>query len=321
MAFSTTPETLRLFTTTHEQFSKLLISQVGEGANYIKYMQSKGAFKLNTNGVALKFMVRKGEGSNGEWYSEGKQGIRKAEQLLQALYITPVFYRNSFTIPHQEQVLNKGPEALVQLFSTYAMACQEDSKEELNSYLLGTRGSDTTKPYGLIDVIKATGTILGIDRATDTWFASQSEDINNTFTSNGIDKMRNIVHDCQRGGNTPDLILGTQSFFENYSKYALSKVAVQSKEMQDLGWEASTWDGIPVYWDRDMTANYAFVLCTKGGDAAPIQIPIWGSAILEKGKIEDFQEGTTCFYETALNQYSKQPRCLGVLTNGDTFGS
>lgn len=127
--------------------------------------------------------------------------------------------------------------------------------EEKFDYELHQDGTQSSESLGGLDLLIATdpttGTVGGIDRATNTWWRNNAS--TGIAAASLIDTMEQIWRACTRNGGRPDFILVGSTFLDTFRQQAASTItrfltngnqASLDPSVQDLSFK-----GVPLVWD------------------------------------------------------------------------
>lgn len=175
----------------------------------------------------------------------------------------------SVIISEQEIDENRGSAEIFKILKGKMQALEESIKEKFQTYLYGAgTGKD---PNGLALCIPddpTTGTLGGINRATESQWRTMSKNYSGSLTSANIEEeFDDILLDMKQGKNEkPDLILCGRNIYKMYRKAVRSKISVLAdgtyagKKMYDLGFDGVSFGGITMIYDEDCPSNKAYFI-------------------------------------------------------------
>ena len=174
-------------------------------------------------------------------------------------------------ISDQEEDENRGTAEIFKLVRAKVNVLEESIKEKFSEYLYGSGAG--TDPHGLGNVIPvdpATGTLGGIDRATETQWRTSAYDFNGNLDSSNIEEaFDDILLDLTLKGDKPDVILTGRNLYRTYRTAVRDKVVINlsesnsGKKMMDLGFAGVKHQAIPMLYDEDCPVNYAYFINSK----------------------------------------------------------
>lgn len=182
-------------------------------------------------------------------------------------------YVQYVTIPALDEVEAGGMGGRLNLVETYITNARLSGEAMLSEDLWNTSLSKSTDLVGIPQLVTTdgTGTIGNINASTYTWWKNKFIDTV-TFSTQGLDKMRQMVLDVSAGnqGFRPDLIVTTQTIYEAYLDLAEQAQVIQTvpgkvqTRIADLGFTAANYQGIPITWDPGCPSGRMYFLNKKG---------------------------------------------------------
>jgi hypothetical protein len=175
----------------------------------------------------------------------------------------------SVIISEQEIDENRGAAEIFKILKGKMQALEESIKEKFQTYLYGAgTGKD---PNGLALCIPddpTTGTLGGINRATEPQWRTMAKDYNGSLTSANIEEeFDDILLDMKQGKNEkPDLILCGRNIYKMYRKAVRDKISILAdgtyagKKMYDLGFDGVSFGGITMIYDEDCPSDKAYFI-------------------------------------------------------------
>ena len=175
----------------------------------------------------------------------------------------------SVIISEQEIDENRGAAEIFKILKGKMQALEESIKEKFQTYLYGAgTGKD---PNGLALCIPddpTTGTLGGINRATELQWRTMAKDYNGSLTSANIEEeFDDILLDMKQGKNEkPDLILCGRNIYKMYRKAVRDKISILAdgtyagKKMYDLGFDGVSFGGITMIYDEDCPSDKAYFI-------------------------------------------------------------
>ena len=148
---------------------------------------------------------------------------------------------------------------------------EESFKEKFSEYLYAAGGG--TDPLGLASLIPddpTTGTLGGINRATETQWRTSAYDFDGGLDPTNIEEaFDDILMDLTLKGDKPDIILCGRNIFRNYRAAVRDKIVLNlsetanGKRMMDLGFGGLSHQNIPMLYDEDCPVNKAYFINSK----------------------------------------------------------
>ena len=173
-------------------------------------------------------------------------------------------------ISDQEEDENKGDLAIFKLLTKKMEVLEESIKEKFSDYLYGAGGG--VDPLGLASLIPddpTTGTLGGVNRATETQWRTSSYDFAGGLNAGNIEEaFDDIIMDLTVKNDKPDLILAGRNIYRLYRAAVRDKTVIQitgqnGKAMMDLGFDGVMHQKIPILYDEDCPVNKAYFINSK----------------------------------------------------------
>lgn len=174
-------------------------------------------------------------------------------------------------ISDQEVDENQGEAEIFKILKGKMQVLEESIKEKFQDYLYGAGlGKDPNGLALLVPDDPTTGTVGGINRATEPQWRTMAKDYAGSLSSTNIEEeFDDILLDMKQGKNEkPDLILCGRNIYKMYRKAVRDKISIladgtySAKKMYDLGFDGVSFGGITMIYDEDCPADKAYFLNT-----------------------------------------------------------
>lgn len=177
----------------------------------------------------------------------------------------------SVIISDQEEDENRGASAVFKLMKAKMQVLEESIKERFSTYLYGSgTGSDPNGLANLIPDDPTTGSLGGINRATETQWRTSAYDFNGTMDETNIEEaFDDILMDLTLKGDKPSVILCGRNIYRLYRAAVRDKVVINmsetssGKKMMDLGFGGIAHQNTPMMFDEDCPVNKAYFINDK----------------------------------------------------------
>lgn len=139
------------------------------------------------------------------------------------------------------------------------IALELELNEQLFADGTGNGGKDITGLAAAVENGAAWSTYAGIDSNANAYWR-------NTWLAEGgaldLASMRNVFNSASRGNSKPELIITTQSVFEDYEALALAhnEISVPDTTLGDAGFVNLTFKKVPMVFDEDCTTGDMYFL-------------------------------------------------------------
>ncbi len=152
-------------------------------------------------------------------------------------------------ISGEERRKNNGPDAFISLLNTKFKQLEASFVRKFNEYLFAlTPGAKD--PLSLPTIVGNTGTLGGVDSATETWWKSEVVATGVNLTTNaGVRGLNNLFNRLWVNGSTPDFEFTTQANFEAYEQLATVNIRFTQTRLADLGFETLAHKTAEVVFD------------------------------------------------------------------------
>ena len=177
----------------------------------------------------------------------------------------------SVIISDQEIDENQGATEIFKILKGKMQVLEESIKEKFQTYLYGAgAGKDPNGLALLVPDDPTTGSLGGIDRATNTQWRTMAKTYGGSLSTTNIEEeLDDILIDMKQGKNEkPDLILCGRNIYKMYRKAVRDKISIlaegtySAKKMYDLGFDGVSFGGVTMIYDEDCPADKAYILNT-----------------------------------------------------------
>lgn len=176
-------------------------------------------------------------------------------------------------VSQQEEDENQGTAAVVKIVKAKIETLKLSLQERFGSvyfYGLGA-GKDPNGLGLLIPDDPTSGTVGGIDRATNEYWRTLTYQMNASLTKDSISQaFRSVFLDMKKFENgKPDGIIVGRNIFDMYSDFLESKSSLAASGFStltgkaDWGFDSLNYGGVPVMYDPNCPDNKAYFVNTK----------------------------------------------------------
>lgn len=174
-------------------------------------------------------------------------------------------------ISDQEEDENKGETLIFKLMKAKMDVLEMSIQEKFSEYLYAIGGG--TDPMGLQSLIPddpTTGTLGGVNRATETQWRTSSYNFAGALNATNIEEaFDDVLMDLTLKGDKPDLILAGRNIFRLYRAAVRDKIVLNlsdtsnGKRMMDLGFGGLSHQGVTMLYDEDCPVNKVYFINSK----------------------------------------------------------
>lgn len=196
--------------------------------------------------------------------------------MIQTDEFTEVAYNwsrvaGSVMISQQEQDESRGASQIFKLLSAKMDVLKMSFEEQFSTYLYGAGvGKDPNGLALLVPDDPTTGTVGGINRATETQWRTSAYDFNGGLDETNIEEAYDdVLDDLTVKSERPDLIITGRNNWRYLRAAARDKTMFNLNDtksggrMFDLGFQGATHNGITIVYDEDCPVNKTYFLNSK----------------------------------------------------------
>ena len=172
-------------------------------------------------------------------------------------------YAASIAISGIEEAKNNGEEEIINLLEAKIMQAEESIREGFNQMFYGDGTGNSSKNWnGLGNLVEASGTVGGINRATagNEYWRSYEE---NTAAVLTLAQMATAYNSVSIGNDHPDVVLTTQALYEKYEALLQPQLRYTDTKTADAGFQNLLFKAAPVMYDTHCTAGVVYFLNSK----------------------------------------------------------
>jgi len=254
-----------LASTTFKNLEKSLADNIGEHIPFLKYMKMKGAVKADGGDKIVRPLIYKK--ANAQSYSGTDTiDITKPGGITAAEYnwkqcVCPVI------IEGIEKARNSGRAKQIDLLEGLKEQTEISMEDKVSEMLFGdgtgNSGKDMLGLQAIVDIAPTTGTLGGINRATNSFWRNGYDASVGAYGTYLMPKMSTAIRSITRGTNKPDLIVMDSTNFGYLETLAWGKAQYQNSKLADLGFQALKFEGIDVIFDSNCPTGKIYILNLK----------------------------------------------------------
>lgn len=177
----------------------------------------------------------------------------------------------SVIISDQEEDENRGAAQIFKLMTSKMDVLEESVKEQFGSFLHAAGGG--ADPLGLLTLVPndpTTGTLGGINRATETQWRTSAYNFNGALDSTNIEEVfDDVLMDLTLKGEKPSVAIAGRNVYRMYRQAARDKFTMPlntgkaGSRMVDLGFEGCSHNNVPILYDEDCPVGSVYFLNDK----------------------------------------------------------
>ena len=239
------PAISEIITTTLRDRSGDFYDNVTSNNALLTILKNRGLIQTSSGGRVISKPLYYAENSNFNYYSGGETLDISAANVITMAEYDWVQAAVNVTMTGLEERQNSGENALLNL----VVAKVENAKATMSNNICNGLYSDGTgsngKEIGGLQLLVAddptTGTVGGLDRATQTWWRNKVYDASVegvTLSSSTIQTAMNSLYlDLIRGNDKPDLIVSSTDYYTFYEDSVQSRERFVDENMASVGFE------------------------------------------------------------------------------------
>lgn len=162
---------------------------------------------------------------------------------------------------------NSGESRVVDLVKSKLSNLERSMRQNFNQQLFSGTVAIADNILGLHQLVASSGTIGGISRSAQSWWAS-------SVLTSGValaDELMETQYNNAFYDEPIDVIVTTQTLFEKYMDLTRTIQSINRPEAKiaELGFETATFKGKPIIWDRDCISTKMYFLNFKAIKLCP----------------------------------------------------
>jgi len=252
-----------LLSTTLANYRDQLTDNVFTARPLTYFLQDKGRIRMLNGGTKIVEPLIYGTNSTVASYS-GYDSLSLTPQTgITAAEYDWKQYAASITISGIEEAKNNGEQEIINLLEAKIMQAEESMREGFNQMFFADGTGNSGKDWnGLGNIVEASGTVGGINRATggNEYWRSYEE---NTAGALTLAQMATAYNTVSVGNDHPDMILTSQTLFEKYEALLVPQLRYTDTKTADAGFQNLLYKAAPVVYDVHCTAGVVYFLNSK----------------------------------------------------------
>jgi hypothetical protein len=252
-----------LLSTTLANYRDQLTDNIFTARPLTYFLQDKGRIRMLNGGTKIVEPLIYGESSTVGSYSGYDSIALTAQAGITAAEYDWKQYAASIAISGIEEAKNNGEQEIINLLEAKIMQAEESMREGFNRMFYADGSGNSGKDWnGLGNIVEASGTVGGINRATagNEYWRSYEE---NTATALTLAQLSTGYNSVSVGNDHPDMVLTTQTLFEKYEALLQPQLRYTDTKTADAGFQNLLFKAAPVVYDEHCTAGVVYFLNSK----------------------------------------------------------
>ena len=252
-----------LLSTTLANYRDQLTDNIFTARPLTYFLQDKGRIRMLNGGTKIVEPLIYGQNSTVASYSGYDTISLTAQSGLTAAEYDWKQYAASIAISGIEEAKNNGEQEIINLLEAKIMQAEESMREGFNQMFFADGSGNSGKDWnGLANIVEASGTVGGINRATagNEYWRSYEE---NTAGALTLAQLSTAYNSVSVGNDHPDMVLTTQTLFEKYEALLQPQLRYTDTKTADAGFQNLLFKAAPVVYDEHCTAGVVYFLNSK----------------------------------------------------------
>jgi len=252
-----------LLSTTLANYRDQLTDNIFTARPLTYFLQDKGRIRMLNGGTKIVEPLIYGQNSTVKSYSGYDSISLTAQTGITAAEYEWKQYAASIAISGIEEAKNNGEQEIINLLEAKIMQAEESMREGFNTMFFADGTGNSGKDWnGLGNIVEASGTVGGINRATsgNEYWRSYEE---NTAGALTLAQMSTAYNSVSVGNDHPDMVLTTQTLFEKYEALLQPQLRYTDTRTADAGFQNLLFKAAPVVYDEHCTAGIVYFLNSK----------------------------------------------------------
>ena len=253
----------QLLSTTLANYRQQLTDNVFTARPLTYFLMDKGRIRMLNGGTKIVEPLIYGQNSTVASYSGYDTISLTAQDGITAAEYDWKQYAASIAISGIEEAKNNGEQEVINLLEAKIMQAEESMREGFNKMFFGDGTGNSGKNWnGLGNIVEASGTVGGINRATagNEYWRSYEE---NTAGALTLAQMATAYNSVSVGNDHPDMVLTTQTLYEKYESLLQPQLRYTDTKTADAGFQNLLFKAAPVTYDEHCTAGVVYFLNSK----------------------------------------------------------
>lgn len=240
-----------LLTTTLESRTGKLADNVSDNNALLKRLKERGNIRPVSGGTKIVEELEYGE-SDSIWYTGYDKIDFTNPQLFSAAEFDLKLLAAPVGISGEELLKNAGKERVIDLLEAKIKNAEKTLMNQMSVAIYsdgtGSGGKQLTGLQALVSDAPTTGTVGGIDRATNEFWRNQAK--TSAVTAENIYAAMNEVYmACSRGSDRPDIIVADDELYATYEASLVPQQRFTNAKLAEAGFTNLKFKGADVIYD------------------------------------------------------------------------
>lgn len=259
-----------IVTTTLDNYRDTLADNVLNHNPLLARLNRKGNTEEVTGGAKILENLMYAENGTISWYSGYETLSVEASDVLTSANFDWKQLNCNVTLSGLEEIQNDGKQAVHNLVKARIQVAEKTMQNAVAAALFYSNTENGGKAIGglqhLISDLPTSGTVGGIDRASNSWWSNQFYDFSTqgvTASSTTIQHAMNLSYlNCIRGTDMPDLVVAGSTYFTYYEESLQPQQRFTSAQTAEGGFISYKYKGADVFYDSNCAATRMYMINT-----------------------------------------------------------
>ena len=311
-----------LYTTTWQNMKSTVIDQIFDMTPFWFWLRDKGKLRTEQGGRFITEPLRYAKSDKVKFIGKGGTvALNDLEFLTVAKYDWKYLVDSIVRFGVDDQQ-NRGKNMIINFMNSKLDNSKDSLTDKMEETLFATNSSDALAFLGLQNLVPddpTTGTVAGIDPATNTWWQSKTKNMTGLSAAiNLVPEMRTMLNNTSNnmGMDRPDIIVSGQTPFEYYEDSVTEQKRIVNKKLGDAGFDNIEFKGLPLIWSPQCANTRMYFLNTKF--LTFVYDPMMFFDMTEWKPIPEQVNDRAAQIITAGELVASRRRCQGILHTIDT---
>ena len=259
-----------IITTTIDSYRDKLADNVLNHNPLLAKLNAKGNVDPVSGGSKILENLMYQDNGTVAWYSGYETLNVAASDTLTSANFDWKQLNCNVTVSGLEEIQNNGKQAIHNLIKSRIMVAEKSMQNAMGAALFYSNTENGGKSIGglqhLVADLPTSGTVGGIDRAANTWWANQYYDFStNSVTASATTMLHafNTVYlAAQRGSDTIDMWVGGSTYFTYFEEALQPQQRFADAMEAEGGFQGYRYKGGAVFYDSNCAATRMYGLNT-----------------------------------------------------------
>lgn len=250
--------------TVDKYIEKSVHDQIFSDHSLLRFLERKIGTEMVRGGDNILIPVGTAENTGGSSYTGYQVFDTDPEETITNAFYNIKKYQQPIVAPAEEVLRNRSEEGVIDMWQAKADVAMSTLRSRLNQHAFddGT-GNSGLNILGLTILIDSTGTVGGIARGSNAFWAAQELPSGGALAIDTSVGMLQLYNNCSTGSAdnaTPDLIMTTQAVSQSYENLLAPDIRHTSGGTGEGAFSGLAYKGVPLEWDSDATSQVMYMI-------------------------------------------------------------